>query len=280
MNAHGADFSLWNDDNSTAQPVDFARAQAAGLSFAYIKASQATFADPDYTTNWYNAKGNVYRGAYHFLTWERPIDQARFFWGLLKADRGELPPMVDFEWWSTIPAGALVYLRAFVDEFYALSGIRCGIYTARSFWLQYGATDPYWAQYPLWLCDIEGAVEVPKPWTKWTFHQYTFKLPGPAYGAESADLDGDWYNGSEADMMARYSLAPLGQPEPVGIPLTVRQSSINIRTQPTITSAIVGALGFGERVAVTEMHEAEGYQWGKHSRGWSVVDTGNWWMEP
>jgi hypothetical protein len=73
---------------------------------------------------------------------------------------------------------------------------------------------------------------------------------------------------------------PEPEPEPTGIPLTVRQSSINIRTQPTITSAIVGVLAFGERVAVTEMHEAEGYQWGKHSRGWSVVDTGNWWMEP
>jgi hypothetical protein len=70
------------------------------------------------------------------------------------------------------------------------------------------------------------------------------------------------------------------EPAPVGIPLTVRQSSINIRTLPTITSAIVGVLSFGERVAVTEMHEAEGYQWAKHARGWSVVDTGNWWMEP
>ena len=279
-NAQGLDISVWNDDNSTPQMFDPIQARKAGASFVYVKASQQTWADPDYLQNWANCKGKLHRGAYHFLTWTDPKAQARFFWGLLQADRGELPPVVDFEWWSTIPAGALAYLRGFLDEFYSLSGIRAGIYTARSFWQQYGTPDTYWKQFPLWICDIEGAVEVPAPWDAWTFHQYTFKLPGPSFGAESSDLDGNWYNGTLEQMQAAYNLAPLAPiVEPVGISLTARQT-INIRTQPTTAAAIVGTLATGERVSVTAMAEAGGYQWAKHERGWSVVDTGNWWMEP
>ncbi len=88
----GADYSKWQDDNSTPQQVDFAKAKRSGLSWVAIKTSQATWRDEDHAYNWRTAKAaGLLRAAYHFLVWDvQPTEQARFFFGLLKDDRPEL----------------------------------------------------------------------------------------------------------------------------------------------------------------------------------------------
>ncbi len=53
--ALGIDVSLWQDNNSTPQMVDFAKAKSAGASFVFIKASQGLYLDPDFVMNWQNA---------------------------------------------------------------------------------------------------------------------------------------------------------------------------------------------------------------------------------
>jgi GH25 family lysozyme M1 (1,4-beta-N-acetylmuramidase) len=211
--AIGIDISVWQDNNSTPQMFDFTKARAMGASFCGIKVSQASWLDPDYILNWRRCRDQLYRMPYHFLVWDVPAKlQAETFWKAVEADPfGILPLTCDFEWWKTIPSNAFDVIYNFTYRLEQLcSPLPQQIYSAYYFWKQYGTRADYWKKFALWLCDIEGDVEVPLPWERWDFHQYTFKLPGPAWGAESLDLDGDRYNGTLAQMIARFALPELG----------------------------------------------------------------------
>jgi hypothetical protein len=250
--ASGVDISVWQDQNSTPQMYDPWKTRQMGGSFVGIKVSQSNWADPDYIMNWSNCKNVLYEMPFHFLVWETNAKrQAEAYWGLLEKNisHGILDLAVDFEWWNTVPSGAIQMLYDFQERMKVLSApLPLAIYTAKSFWTQYGSTDPYWKQYELWLCDINGPVEVPKPWDTFNFHQYTFKLDGLAWGAESLDLDGDYYNGTVQDMMTKYNLpylqgmsgSPITPPIP---PVTTTQkwgtvvpnTTLNFRPQPSTT---------------------------------------------
>jgi lysozyme len=217
--AHGADFSVWQDDKTTPQKVDFKKAKAAGLDFVFIKASQAAWADPDIVYNWQAAKdAGLLRGAYHFLVWNvDPVRQADFFCGLLHQCPPEIGYVCDFEWWQTTPTNALDICRRFVERVEANTGKPPFIYTAPGFWNQYGSKDEKWARYPLWVAHWQVTKPiVPAPWKDWAFWQYTAKGEGKKYGAESNDLDLNWYNGTVAQLHAAYGKpAPVIEPDPL-----------------------------------------------------------------
>ncbi|MGE5183289.1 MAG: glycoside hydrolase family 25 protein, partial [Acidobacteriota bacterium] len=67
------------DVSSYDPTVDFAMAHAAGIEFAFVRASDGTqYPDPMFATHWANAKAaGVIRGAYQFFRpAEDPIAQA------------------------------------------------------------------------------------------------------------------------------------------------------------------------------------------------------------
>ena len=252
-----------------------------GVTFSGIKVGQANWLDPDYAKNWANAKPYVYRMPYHFLTWDvNPKRQAETFWAALEKDTwGLLPLMCDFEWWRTIPAKAFDILYNFLERMKQLTNMPLGIYTAKSFWTAYGSTDAYWKQYALWQCWINaGQPPAMQPWDAWSFWQYTFKLDGPAYGAESLDLDGDWYNGTLEEMIARYKLPDIGlsipapvepKPEPAA-PIYVRvtaRAGVKTRQGPGVQYDVTGSLVTGTVLAVAEFEVNE---------GWVRMADGNW----
>lgn len=207
MNARGIDVSVWQDDNATSQKIDFNKAVSAGASFAYIKASQLA-PDSDFVDNWKNAKDSgILRGAYHYLDWrESELTQAYRFVSMLKNDHGELPPMADFEM-KPMPSDAQGRLWNFLQiverELGVIPGIYCGYYS----WTEYGTPNKGWARYPLWLAwwrIPQLFLRIPKPWTTWTFWQYDDKGDGLAFGAESKQIDVNWYNGTEAQLHDKY----------------------------------------------------------------------------
>ena len=95
----GIDVSKWQDDNSTPQKMDFSKSVDQGAKFVFIKATERMGVDGDFLWNWDSAKSaGLLRGAYHFLRWDLSgLTQARIFCSLLKDDRGELPPVADYE---------------------------------------------------------------------------------------------------------------------------------------------------------------------------------------
>ncbi|HBA90291.1 MAG TPA: hypothetical protein DCZ08_00395 [Anaerolineaceae bacterium] len=267
MNAKGVDISVWQDKNSTPQMFNPLKARAKGASFVGIKTSQANWADPDYSQNWAICRPFLYRLPFHFLTWDvSPRRQAEVFWSLLERDTfGLLPLACDFEWWKTVPTRAMDVLYSFMERLKDLaSPLPMAIYSAKSFWDPNGSHADYWKQFHLWLCDITGPVDVPKPWDKWTFHQYTFKLYGPDWGAESLDLDGDYYNGTLAEMITRFNLpeldrlsippAPTTQPEPVGgLRMKVISDGLRIREAPSLKADVVDYLTQAQVVQVKDV---------------------------
>lgn len=202
----GIDVSFWQDDNKTVNyKVDFRKAAAAGARFVFVKVSQRNYADEDFRDYWKAAKeAGLLRGGYHFLTWDyNPKEQARVFWSLIKDDPGELPPVCDFEWWGNTPQNALVFLDQFVTVLEGLANKPPAIYTNYYFWKDYGSRDERWRRYPLWLAYYgpPSGLRVPPPWMDWTFWQFTSKGDGQRFGAESKNIDLNYFNGNEEELL-------------------------------------------------------------------------------
>jgi lysozyme len=211
----GTDISKWQDDNSTAQQVDFRKMKGAGAYFTFIKVSQATYLDQDYIYNWSNAKAYLPRGGYHFLDWTKSAaEQARFFTGVLLNDPGELPAIVDFECRTNVPAQGATRqaLKDFTVEFKkVLPNKKLAIYTSPSYWKEFGSPDLYWKQFELWIAHYGvSKPTIPLPWTNWVFWQYTASGNGIFYGAESKEIDLDYFNGSAEQF---YSYLGITEPE-------------------------------------------------------------------
>jgi lysozyme len=208
MKTSGFDVSFWQDSNSTPQMVNFPKAKAAGIRFAFIKAAQGNWLDQDFVLNWASSKrAGLLRGAYHFLDWRYNItEQARFFAGVLRTDPGELPPVLDFESRVMVPAKAAASQAAkdFVQIVERELKRRPILYTSPGFWKEFGSTDPFWRDYPLWVAHYTTASApiVPAPWQAWQFWQHTSHGDGPKYGTESLNVDLNWFNGSEAELYA------------------------------------------------------------------------------
>lgn len=227
----GLDISLWQDDNSTAQMMDFVKAKHAGANFVFIKASERGGVDPDFTMNWKNAKtAGLPRGAYHFLRWDLSgLMQARIFCAYLKDDPGELPPVADFEAPAKNginPSNAI--LSEFLEAVESETGKTPMIYTSPGFWNSWGKNkagsfDAKWAYYPLWIAHYTSAQNpmAIEPWKSagktWTFWQYGVKETGFQFGAESKLLDMDYFNGDIIDfqkLLGEDVLDPDEQDEP------------------------------------------------------------------
>ncbi len=129
------------------------------LQFVFIKATEGvSIADDDFGYNWQKAdEMGLYRGAYHFyIAWKDPKAQAARFIQKVKLQKGDLPPVLDFEKGTSALSQAQVienlqtWLRLVEDHY----GIKPIIYTNADFYRRYikGNLD----EYPLWIADYSG----------------------------------------------------------------------------------------------------------------------------
>ena len=92
---HGIDVARWQTG------IDWGQARDAGVSFAFIKATEGgDHANPTFDDQWRaSADAGIPRGAYHFFYFCTPAeDQARWFIRNVPRQAGSLPPVVDLEW--------------------------------------------------------------------------------------------------------------------------------------------------------------------------------------
>jgi len=227
MTTLGIDISKWDG------VWDAGKAKASGAAFAFLKASQATFMDPQFAANCAKAKAaGVLRGAYHYLDYTKPArDQANYFADLLTANPCELPPVVDYEQIRTDNNGlaARAFLRDFVEQLLS-RGYSPSIYTSNSFWIGYGdKADAYWAKFPLWIAHYTTATTptVPAPWSSWKFWQYTSKGNGALFGTQGLNVDLNQFNGTMSDLLQFAGISssvPTTPPAaPPATPLTLEQ---------------------------------------------------------
>ncbi|MEF2074208.1 glycoside hydrolase family 25 protein [Consotaella aegiceratis] len=97
---HGIDVAKYQG------PIDWSAAKRAGVTFAYLKATEGgDRVDDRFAENWAGAKkAGIARGAYHFFYLCRPgIEQARWFIRNVPKDEDALPPVLDVEWTPDSP---------------------------------------------------------------------------------------------------------------------------------------------------------------------------------
>lgn len=190
--------------------IDWTQVKAAGIDFAFAKATEGTtFVDPTFATNWDAMKSaGVIRGAYHFFHPELdPTDQANFVVatvGTLSAT--DFPIVLDMETnggesESTVVANALTFLS--VVE--AATGRTPIIYTSNRVITTVSGSSPLFASYALWDAEYGVACPViPAPWTTWSIWQTDGT--GTVDGVPSGDtVDLDTFNGTLADLQTFIS---------------------------------------------------------------------------
>lgn len=189
--------------------IDWAKVAASGRKFAFIKATESTgFNDPTFAHNRVQAAVHgIAVSPYCFYHYDaRWSDEAHFFAtaeGVLRP--GELPPMLDLEQDGyrnrtngvSIVDGTRQTL-AWLVAIHAKFGAPPIIYADRNFIATF-LKDPRFGQYPLFLADLSPVPHPPAPWTKVTFHQYSWKGRCPGV---SGDCDMDRFMGTAAEFQA------------------------------------------------------------------------------
>jgi lysozyme len=182
----GIDVSHWQTT------MNWDRTKAAGVEFAFIKATQGVdIFDAFYKLNWMESKRvGIPRGAYHFYDYRvDPIRQAQWLLGNTQLDPGELGYVVDVE---KLKVKGVTYktpptygsdIRRFC-EFVAPPILYTGFY----WWREKGLETSTWAaNYRLWIAHYTWTYPLtPLPWGPdgWTFWQFTDKGHGRTYGTD------------------------------------------------------------------------------------------------
>ncbi|MFI7287058.1 lysozyme [Streptomyces anulatus] len=205
----GIDVSHWQG------AINWGSVKAAGIDFAYMKATEGTsFKDSRFSANYtgsYNA--GLIRGAYHFA---RPdvsngATQGSYFasnGGGWSKDGKTLPGVLDIE---HNPYGAMCYglsttqMRTWINDFYTTYKARTTrdvvIYTTASWWNTCtGSWTGMAAKSPLWVAHWgTSSPSIPSGFPTWTIWQYT--ATGRVAGV-SGDVDRNKFNGSLARLQA------------------------------------------------------------------------------
>ena len=196
----GTDVSHWQDDSTTPKDINFTQMHLAGAEFCILKASQSTWTDHVFEHAYYDAKGILPRGAYHYLDWTKSgYEQAKYFVNVIKDEPPEITPVVDYECRTNVPSreNAILQLKDFVTHVEGYTGRIPMIYTGYYYWREFGSTNIWWKRFPLWIANYYVAQpSIPLPWTSWVLWQYTPKGDGGLYGAESLNIDLDRFYGT------------------------------------------------------------------------------------
>lgn len=184
---HGIDASRWQGE------IDFHKARAAGVSFAWLKATEGgDRADPGYKRNAAAARAaGVPVGAYHFYYFCRSArEQAQWFIANVPREKGDLPPVLDMEWnhlspscklrppAETVRAEIVTYAQA-IERHY---GTRPVIYVTPDFYADNALGQL--SGYEFWLRSVAAHPSERYPGESWSFWQYTGTGVVPGVGGK------------------------------------------------------------------------------------------------
>lgn len=292
MRAIGTDVSHWqgviNWQTMYSQGIRFA--------FIKATQGNGDYKDADHFTNMVNAAAKgILTAPYHFYDKnDDPAGQAKFFKD--NSQPGILPPVLDIEKpplsqvvtmiaTGEIPkakaARALLqvftgnadasHVKATVLAIESQFGRKPLLYSNLDSWKNWVVGDKAWAwAYSLWIAGYwyskwyEWLITylndknpiLPVPFAVWDFWQFTAYAPGPKYGAASASLDLNFFNGDEAALKAKYGIPPNPIPPPVnGEPILryTNPNPVNIRETANNNLAKVGTLPAGSIVTALEV---------------------------
>ena len=185
---------------------DFAGQYAAGVRFAYIKATEgSTYTSPTFSAQYTGAtNAGMIRGAYHFANpaGASGATQATFFvnhGGGWSADGKTLPGALDIEYGSPTCYGLSSsamnsWIKSFLDKYESLTGRKAPIYSTTDWWKQCTGNTAQFADHPLWIANYNGTyAPLPNGWAGTpTIWQYS----------SSNSLDKNYYYGTLTQLKA------------------------------------------------------------------------------
>ena len=219
------DTSRWQNDPDSPQDVDYAKMKSMGVVGVIMKAGQKDWIDRDFLVNWKNAgEAGLARGAYWFYDNSyNPKLQAEKFLSL-KLEEAELGVWLDLE--SRIGGqymGWKNWYNFLVRLQQSIPRKLIGIYTGYYYWTEFTqgsgiskASLDWFKQFPLWIAAYGSEPIIPKPWDDYTIWQFTDLLDGKSYGAESNELDGNYFIGTHEQYYEYFGISgevPPTQPE-------------------------------------------------------------------
>lgn len=185
--------------------VDWNAARAAGVRFAFIKATEGGDRfDPMFREHWRGAqRAGMAHGAYHFYYFcTDAATQARWFIRNVPQHKGMLPPVLDLEWNAFSPTcqlrpeGAIVRreARIFLDMLERHYGQRPIVYTTPGFYRDTDLGKMRGEEF--WLRSTAKSLREAYPGQSWRFWQFTATgiLPGTP-----GDVDINVFRGSPAE---------------------------------------------------------------------------------
>lgn len=227
----GIDVSHWQG------AINWKQAVAGGARFAFVKCSEKSNTDARFLTNWREAEAaGLMRGAYCFGNYNfLAAPQAEYFCSMLeKHGRGELPPVLDVEVMYKqvynaetkkydkipIPLPPRLNLLKWIDDFcltvYQRIGYRALLYTNPEIIKHLSPIPADLMAHDLWLAHYLYPTSIAlgweptyKPWSRWTFWQWTDRENGERLGTTSKQVDGNYFNGSFDNLVA-YSQSYTG----------------------------------------------------------------------
>jgi GH25 family lysozyme M1 (1,4-beta-N-acetylmuramidase) len=184
------------DVSNHQERIDWTRAAASGITFAFLKATEGVgYVDPKFTAFAAGAQAaGIPYGAYHFArpdtnsgkTAKTAIGDARAeadaFLAVAFPRQGQLLPVLDLEIGGLPPKILVQWAQAWLDRVAGRAGVTPILYTYPAFWSQMGNSTKF-GSYKLWIASYGvPSPQLPAGWKSYTIWQYTSSgtVPGVA----------------------------------------------------------------------------------------------------
>lgn len=199
-------WEVWGVDVSAYQGnVDWRELRRQGVEFAFIKATEGSgMVDRCFAKNWENAQAaGVPAGAYHFFSYDSPGEtQAENFMAQVPVTPGELPPVVDIEFYGDKAQNPpdretvreiLDPLLERLESHYGQKPVLYVTYRTYKLYIQGEYEDyPLWVTRPL-LAPLD---------KDWTFWQYSHSARLSGYQGKEERIDLNVFRGSLEELKA------------------------------------------------------------------------------
>lgn len=221
------DISKWQDDPNTAKIVDFEKMKSKGVQGIILKCGEGNAIDRAFLAyvkelNYVGIPFGIY---WYYNNKYPPRNQAKLLESTIR-DNHIIPLLGVWLDLEDRNPGNYIGWKHWYDFLHELKirliptrkiGIYTGHYYFTEFTQQAGIPSEslqWFAQFPLWIASYGYAPRATKPWgDSWTLWQFTDVLDGLAYGAESKELDGNYFNGNLEEFKKFFNLDTVSTPE-------------------------------------------------------------------
>jgi lysozyme len=185
IQCQGIDVSGYNKN------VNWAQVASSGICFAFIKSTEGiTYINPNFKRDWEQSKqAGVIRGSYHFFHASvDPQVQAKYFLSTIGTlGPTDLPPVLDWELHGPNRQQEISNALMWLEIVHSATNKVPIIYTGRYFIGDLGNPQAL-AKYTLWLAEYASQPTIPKPWSEFSFWQYSESGSVPGV-SEPCDLN-------------------------------------------------------------------------------------------